>query len=599
MSYIVSNLPAINKVFPFSVSDFSGGMNNKSNLTGTNQISNMLNMTFYDSKVLDKRKGSVLFDSNVHSEPITYVGEFQPYTEANQLVRAGKTSLTFLENGVLKSEVIGGNNVDAENFFGRFFFVDGVSIRVRGKFPQSSDTYTRIVGTANTNYCTLKVVSCPMSYTPLSTSYTKGVTVYDYTNMQVWYEPCQKEKDDPYLGANVVPDNAQFITSFKGRLYVSGNQKDDDNVFITNAGNPYYYAVSLPIQLPPNSDEVTSLSVYDDSVIVGRKHDIHVIDGLTNNPTLNLDMFELRKLNSHTGIMNHRSVKQAHNYLFFLGYDGNAYALSSSKVATKILSTNLLTKDFDFRGFPFSLTNVDLADASSFFYRDVWYVSAGAYVFCYHYQHQAWTVFDHLNITSFYQQDNTMIWGNTTGQTCTFSDTEYLDLGVPYHSFWETGNLNFNDPTTYKYFRDVFIVTNMFKGYSSDVRVSFLLDYTDVGNRYSISNQIARWGISKFGDKFITGDVNASLPFQIGRRARTLKIRVSNSYKLLDSLIDKIALDALTNMQDEDMYFVTSENLYYVYDTSSLSWNSFTLSQLNQPMRVYQVNGEFELRGKR
>jgi hypothetical protein len=164
-------------------------------------------------------------------------------------------------------------------------------------------------------------------------------------------------------------------------------------------GNPFYFPPSLPIQIPPNSDAVRGLIVYNDSVVVGRKHDLHIIIGMTNNPTLGLDVFELRKLNAHSGFASNKSATVAHNYLFYVGYDGNCYAMNNTSASEVLLITTVLNKKVDFMGAPFSLTHDDISNGCAFFFDNVWYVSIGNYVFCYYYLNQAWTVWEQLGDT--------------------------------------------------------------------------------------------------------------------------------------------------------------------------------------------------------
>lgn len=550
MAYIQRSVPSPNAVHQFSISDFSGGLNNRSTLTLNNEASDMLNLSYYDTSVLEKRKGSMLYSSTVHNEAITFLDEYEPYNAPNQMVRAGLTKMTIDNAGTLMTiNLTGGNGVDAENFLGNYLFCDGAELKCYGKYPQFGDTYSRVIGTPTTAYKVMTIVSTPTTYTPLSTSYTEGVTVYDYTNAKIWYEPCQNERDDPYKGYSVVPAKLRYITSLNGRIYASGDSKDDDNIFISDVGNPFYFPPSLPIQIPPNSDMVRGLIVYNDSVIVGRKNDLHIIVGLTNNPTLGLDVFELKKLNAHSGFSTNKAVTIAHNYLFYVGYDGNCYAMNNTSDSQIVLTTTVLNKKVDFMGAPFALSHDDISDATAFFFDNIWYVSIKDYVFCYYYLNQAWTVWNNLAIRSFHVKDYTLLWGNEYGQTCQFS-TDYTDMSTPIYAFWLSGLIDLNEPYLDKYFRNFFIVSKVFRGYSSPVNVTFDMDYVKVYNKFTVDNELALFGTTKFGDKWAAYETNVSLPFTMGRRARTIKIRIEGGIS-------------------------------------------------NTPLRFYQINGEYELRGKR
>jgi hypothetical protein len=595
MAYIQKTNPPPNKMLMYHVMDFSGGLNNRSALTAMNEGNDMLNLTYYDNIVLQKRNGSALYDAYTHSENVTHMDEYMPYTGSNQFVRAGASKLTFDNAGSPYNVTLPGNGMDGENFQGKYFFVDGNVLRVYGQFPQVGNTFIRIIGTPVSTFTTLKVISTPATYTPLDSSYVKGVTVYDYTNGNVWYEPCANEKASAYLGVSVIPSGARYIATLGGRLYVSGSDSDDDNVFISDVSNPYYFPPTLPIQCPPNSDRVMGLCVYDNSVVIGRQHDLHVITGVTNNPNLGVEMFKLTKLNAHTGFANNKAVNVAHNYLFYIGYDGECYALASARQDVKVLATSVLTKKINFQLSPFVKSLSDVQGACSFFSDGKWYVSIKDYVFVYHYNTQAWTVWNGLNATSFYYKDK-LIWGNTSSQTVTF-DLGYLDIGKPFLAYWKSGLMNFGDAVTYKQFRDMFLVAHTFNGYNSDIRMSFELDWTDLDGSATIKNQVAVYGTAKFGDKFTPKPINTSAPFTIGRRARTMRITFSNSYKMTGTVANQASLPI--NPLDEDMYYSTADDKYYVYDKPTNTWTSHVLNDFNQPMRVYQINGEYELRGKR
>jgi hypothetical protein len=548
MAYI-QKTPLPNEVKQFSLNDFSGGLNNRTNLVAPNEASNMINLSYYDTSILEKRRGTTLFSPAFHGEPITFLDEYEPYNDATQIVRGGNNKISFDNGGVISGITLNNQGVDGENFLGMYFFADGKKFRCYGKFPQTSGTFTRILGAPYADFLCMEIVSTPANYTPLDTSYAQGVTVYDYNNAKVWYEPCLNEKNDPYKGVSVIPSSIRYITSLRGRMYTSGSNDDDDNVFISDVGNPFYFPPTLPISVPPNADAVRGLIVYNDSVIVGRKHDLHLITGQTNNPELGLAMFEMQQLNAHSGFSSNKAVTVAHNYLFYIGYDGNAYAMSNTSTSGIILSTVILNKKVDFMGYPFALSHEDIAGASAIFTDNVWYVSIKGYVFCYYYLNKAWTVWNNLDVRSFHVQDYTLLMGNEAGQVIKQS-TDYLDQGNSYDAFYQTGSIDLNEAYLEKYFRTFFLVHRAFKGYVSPVNISFELDYSMITNTFTVDTQLAIWGVAHFGEPWGSKETNITMPFTIGRRARTIKIKV--------------------------------------YADSG-----------NTPLRFYQINGEYEIRGKR
>ena len=596
MVYIQKNTPPPNKIMDFTQNVFSGGLNNQSNILEPFEASYLINMVFSTDEVMDKRYGSVVFDAvNVANliNPVVFIDEYKPYNSTDVLLRA--TSSKLYADGVEIYTVNG--QISGENYNGKYYFSDGSGLYAYGIFHQTTTTYTKVIGTPITTHIVTKTVSPPVDYFPLDTSHVRGVTVVDYNINQVWYEPCQKELEDTHKGANVVPDNIKYIVTHGGRLFASGDNDDDDNVFISDVQNPYYFAVILPIQLPPNSDNVVGLVVYDDSVVVGRNDDIYAINGLTNRANEGVPLFTLRKLNTHTGFANNKSINVVHNFLFFLGSDGNAYAISSAKQSESILSTQLISKQIDLFKDPISFTNTEIRGAVSYFHDDIWYVSIQDKVLLYSYRHVAWSMFKGLNMRSLYKLNDELIWGDTNGDVVKFSN-DYLDQGVPFIAEWHSKNFDMDTSITFKHFREFFLVSHVFNELSSDIRVLFQVDHSDIKDEIIVSNQISRWGISSFGDRFITRNINASFPFVIGRRGRYIKIILKNSYDVQDTVYTTSDLDFVTGLVDgSTLVYVSQDNTYYLYKESA--WHLMSNIDLNQPMRVYEINGEYELRGKR
>ena len=63
-------------------------------------------------------------------------------------------------------------------------------------------------------------------------THLEGVLNVDYTNSNIWYEPCKAEIEDEYKGVNVIPKNIKYIVGHKGRIFASGDREDDDNIYI-------------------------------------------------------------------------------------------------------------------------------------------------------------------------------------------------------------------------------------------------------------------------------------------------------------------------------------------------------------------------------
>jgi hypothetical protein len=378
---------------------------------------------------------------------------------------------------------------------------------------------------------------------------------------------------------------------------MSGADKDNDNVYITQVQNPFYFPTSLPINVPPNSDKVVGLYVYDDSVIVGRYNDLHAIIGSTNNPELGVEVFRLKRINSHTGFASNGAVNIAHNYLFFLGSDGNAYALSTTRGDDKTLVTSILNNTIDVFKEPIGITQDDLYYSSSIFVNDEWLINIADKVLVYSYRHKAWTMYCNLNAKCFYNKSNEVMWGRPDGKVAVFDKDNFLDVGAPYEAHWHSKVFDMDNPSFFKQFREFYVVAHTFAEFLSDVSLVFEIDYIDVKDRVTVSNQMSVWGRAKWGYRFITRNIVESLPFTLGRRGRTLRFKVTNGYNVLADVDTYNDLDTVVGRYDGCVVHTLDTNKYYLLTNNT--WVELTLEMMNQRMKVYQLNGDFELRGKR
>lgn len=593
MAFIQKTTPPANKIMTFNLRSFTGGLNNFSEQLLDNQASSILNMMFADETVMEKRYGQKYFDEVVLDSEVTFLDEYKPYNDVDKLVRATNSKLYI--GGTLVKEIEG--KPCGINHQGRYFFVDGKKLYVYGKFAQADSTYVNVIGTPVDEYRVMQVVSPTNGHPRLGTEHTQGVININYDTNAIYYEPCENEFVDTSNGANVLPENPSLLVSHDGRMFVSGSDKDNDNVFITAVNNPYYFPVTMPLRVPPNSDKIVGLHVYDDSVIVGRQHDIYSILGKTNNPQLGFEMFQIRKINSHTGFANHNAVDIVHNYMFFVGNDGVMYSLASSRNDEKVVSTSVLSQTIVLNKTPIDITLDDVKTACSIFYNDEWYISIKDKVLVYSYKHRAWTMFNRLDAKCFYRLGNELIWGRANGRTYQFDREVFLDNDVPYEAHWYSKQFDMSDPNTYKQFREFYVVAHTFKDYLSEVNLVFEIDYSDVKDRLTVSDQISVYGTAKWGDRFITRNINESIPFIIGKRGRNIRFKIYNGHFTHGSVTTFDELHDYLGRMEGVFVYVTSENKYYLYTKGE--WVLQTYEMLNQRMKVYQVNGDYELRGKR
>ena len=523
---------------------------------------------------------------------VSFIDEFKPYQGEDMLLKATESTM-YIGDEVLTDLQGKPNGV---NHNGMYIFADGDSLYTYAKLHQEESTYRKVLGTPVDDYMLFEIISPPDEHAQLGTEHVEGVLVADYDNAVVYYEPCENEFSDTYKGANVVPNSVKYIVSHGGRVYLSGDDRDDDNVFISDLRRPFYYPVSLPIQLPPTSDKIVGMVVYDNSIVVGRTGDIYAIFGNTNRPDMGVEPYFLKRINTHTGFANNDAVSIVHNHLFFLGNDGNTYALGSTRVNEKELSTVITSKTIDILKSPINLTLDDIKTATAYFHQDMWYLSIKDKVLVFSYRNMAWTMWDGFNAKCFYVLGDKLIWGMKNGYVATFGE-DYLDFGTPYQAFWYSKHFDMDDANSYKQFREFFIVAHTFNDYNSNINLLFEVDYADIKDSVSIENQISIWGKSKWGDRLINRNVNPSLPFVIGRRGRTIRFKFTNGYFVHGMVDTAIELESYVGRAEGVLVKVIDENAFYLYTGGS--WTIMEKEDLNQRMKVYQINGDYEMRGKR
>lgn len=594
MAFIQKTTPPPNKIYNFTLGSFVGGINNRSNQLLPSEARDLLNMAFADDTLMERRYGFGYLDESNVGEKITFIDEFKPYNADNKLIKA--TNSAFYVDNVAKQIVTG--QVCGVNYNGKYYFADGEKLYCYGLFPQENvSPYVVVTGTVINDCVSFEVVNPPANYVPLDDTHTQGVMHYNFTDMKMWYEPCANEVSDTYKGANFLPEKPKFLAVHKGRLIITGCEKDDDNVFISDINNANYFPVSFPIQLPPNSDKIKGVRIFDDSIVIGRNNDIYAISGNTNNPNMGFDVFTLRRLNTHCGFMNNASTDIANNYLFYLGSDGNVYALSSVKYDERNLVTTIISKQLDLFKKPFNFTLEDMIDANSVFYKDEWFLTIKGKTLIYSYRHMTWTVYSNVDSFDFYNLDGILIWSRN-GRIAKQLDDTYVDYeNIPYQSYWVSKSFDMDDPSTFKQFKEFFLVAHVYNEYISDVDIMFEIDYVDVAGKEMLTNQIAVWGRAKWGDRFITRNIVASLPITIGRRGRTISFKFSNGYTPIDTVADLVELESYLGKKEGMLIYVTNEGKYYLY--TNFDWVSKEINEFNQAMKLYQVNGDYELRGKR
>lgn len=593
MAFIQKNLPPPIKTQSFVFNDFTGGLNNVTSdeLLKDNETQDILNMTFNEEGTMDKRRGTVKYDNFNYNDSITFMDKFRTNTGDDKLIVCTNTELYV--DKVKLCDVT--KTISGITYLNNYYFVDSNSIRIYGKFPQvDSGEHIKIIGTPVVDYTLMTIVNPPV-YTPLGASFTVGVWKYNYTSNIIWYEPCQQELDDTYKGTNLLPTNPSIICMHGNRLFLDGDLINPGNIFISDILNAFYFPVGLPIQLPPNGQAITGMKVFMDSVVAGRHDDLHVIYGNTNRTTLQ-DVFTLKKINAHTGFMNNNSISEAHNYLFYLGSDAVVYKMHTTQTDVNVLATSELSQKLDLFKYPIELDYDKMKNCCSVFDNDKFYLFHSTVTLVYSYKFMAWTLYKGVTVSCSIRLDNELFLGSIDNFIY-ISSEGYDDSGIPIVAYRSSKMFDFGYSSNYKQFKELYIIAHVFDGFLSDINIRYEIDYVDVMQISTIANQIGRWGKAKFGERFLTRNISPSLPITIGRRGRKLRIIIMSGEYIKETVPTFTDLEKILVPVYKSLYRTSDTGIFYRY-----AFGEFTIvptDELYQPLRVYEINGEFTVKGKR
>lgn len=597
MVYIQRHIPSANRIYQMNIDNMTGGLNNRSQQMEDNEALNLLNMSFEDDSLMRKRDGTKYFLQNTSEEPekVVFLDEYKPYEATPLLVQATESAIYL--DGVYLSGVEG--QISGVNYRGMYMYCDGTGLYSYGHYHQTEDVYNKITGTPIDDYVLVEVKNPGVpgvDYTPLGTEHKRGILRINYTTYTIQYEPCELEVADTYRGANTVPEGATQILVHQDMIFVAGMDIENTEIYMSEVRNPFYFPVKTIEQLPPTSDAIRGMIVYDDSIIVGRQYDIHALTIRMDLQSAFVDA-SLRKLNAHTGVASGRAMQNAHNFLFYLGSDGNAYALSGVKYDEKVLVTQPLTKNIDLKKDPIGFELVEFESAIGCFFDDKWYLQIKEKTLVYSYKHRAWTVYSGLHAHAWLNYNFKLIWSDHEGSIREFDNTTFLDVGAPYKSIWKSKRFYMNSPSLIKYFKEFFFVLRAFENHNSVVDVLFEVDYDSASSKVEVSSQLSVWGKSKWGDLFINRSINESMPVLVSRRGRNINITLSNGYEVVGEvdLIDDLN-DFPGRIEGVVVYCLEDSGYYHYTDRE---WVKRDSEFFNQQMMVYQINGDYEERRKR
>lgn len=415
-----------------------------------------------------------------------------------------------------------------------------------------------------------------------------------------WYEPCVHEIRHAYFGVNVIPPKPKLITYNKGRVVVACGGEENNILYMSEINNPYYFPVSTGLALPNNGDAINGLAVFHDSTVITRSDDVYVVYGSNNNPDYG-DVFTLKKITTHTGCVSGNTLKVVHNYLFYLGSDGVVYRMHTTNTDVRLLSTSIVSQTIDLFKAPIGKTLGEMKNASATFNNEHYYLSINDIVLVYSYRFMAWTIFDRLDAIYMYNRDGEIIWSKKN-RLMHFDENTFLDEGVDFNCYWESKLFDLNAPVNYKYFKYISLVFDCYEHFDSTAKLIFEIDYEEVTLNHIFKNAISRWGVSKWGDRFAKKNISKSLPIYVGRRGRLVKVKVHNGNRVTHRVATKSALDSLIAIVGEVAYVEdTGKHFKYNLDvtTSHFYWREIGNEEINQPIKLYNVEIEYSLRGRR
>lgn len=595
----------------YSFKDFTGGLNNVSseNRLLDNESPDLLNVKFRKDGVLEKRSG--LSEYKYHMETLgingvlrnVWVLKPKPGVETllmhvnldfYYITSTGKvTFIPWGQDGVYKP-------VSGTQFMDKFFLVDGTN---HIRFFKLDELETMDLPWI------YFIAYPPEGFTPAPKPAIEGVykeEVYQGHRKKVWYEPCQYEMEDGYKGTNMQVNNCTMIVVHKDRLYCTGNPKDPNMIYISDILNPYYFPASLPVQAPPDGDMITCMRIYNDGVVIGRENDVYVLNGNTNRD--NNEAYTFKKINTHTGIANNNSADVVHNFMFYVGSDGNAYKLRTTSTDKTIIATQQLNVKVNFKAYPISKSINEILAVHTGYdpYNGEWWIQFEDFSVIYNYQLMSWTRYTGTENTKLINFNDKFLLARSDCKITQFDETVYYDvdfqyplLKLPIPCYWTSKDIDFGSPIRVKQIRDTYIVSEVFDTERCDIRVKYDIDYVTVENEHRVESEISLWNKAIWDkNRFISSNIARSLPIMVGRRGRTFRIWLGNGYVFKD-YVEELPHQSETEVGD--LFYC--QGAFYVriprdYETREY-YRKLDESELYQPMKIYEVSGLYQLRGYR
>ena len=589
----------------FSLAVFGGGLNNVSGDTtiADNQATDCKNMMFVGDEIVEKRYGTVAVDETVLMDgelptAVTWVDEFKPVNVASSIVRASDKEVYF---GTTKASDVSGT-VKGTNYIGKYYYVDGdkfmmfngtknYQIKEDPKtFATSAyattlptpitisvdklDVRTKIGDTvqhetvAGIKQYVLTGVDIENKTITINTAltqniasgdlirlyvprpkptYVEGEYKVDETNNLMWYQPCDYELSDSYKGENYIPVHPNTIAIRGERIYLSGDTENPHNIYMSDIANPMYFPAYVGFSCPPNGDIVVDILEFDDALVVARHNDMYVIYGNSPVPT-SVSPFQMKKIDTHIGFMARNGYAILNNVLFYLGYDGKFYRMSTTQTNVEYLMTRPLTDIVDIKREPLSFSAYDLQSLSTISYNNEFWMRIGDKIMVYSYSNRGFTYYQGMNASSLYTNGIDVYVGRADGKLAKTDKTKYSDLDLPIDAVYETKRFSLSSDINYKYFNQCMLTSHAFDNYASNISMEFEIDFYYKNNLNVIKSANSAFGITDWGERFIDNNIVKSEWMMLNYRGRTIKFKVSNN--ALDEPMRIYDINVIYSMRD-------------------------------------------------
>lgn len=356
----------------------------------------------------------------------------------------------------------------------------------------------------------------------------RGKDQEDTILKQVWYEPCEYELDSDYLGENYIPKNPSVIVIHRDRLFFSGDGNHPHEVYMTDISNTLYCPVFSGLQVPPTGDEIVDMVVFDDALIVARHNDIYTIYGGSPDPTSS-DVFRMKKMDTHIGMMSGKCSALLNNFLFYLGYDGKMYRLNTPTTFTEYLVTKPLTRDVDLTLSPLNLTVFDMLNCSAVAYNNSFFLHMGDKTIVYSFDNQAFTYYTGWKASCLYTDGVDLYLGRSDGRLSMYDKAVTDDCGEPIEWRWYSKRFDFNTAVNYKYFKQALVTSHAYDDTPSYFSLSVEVDNHITREARRIPSNQSLFGVATYGQPFNNQSVVKSNWMMLDYRGRNIKLKLTNT----------------------------------------------------------------------